>query len=661
MKKILLPLLSGCFLSCSETISSGTTDETMSGNKSAARVYNPDGTPAIGATVKVFQYGSTSLVLKTETDSSGHYSVAGLNGTYSILFKKDTLAAFQDSAFIFLDTNYIKSDTLKMQSKLSAQIGLQPGDNYQTVTVEVLGTDIFANVDAKGKFELLGLGEGKYRFRLSSTLPNYTTTYHSESVARNASINLKDTLWLIYTGIPTVKGLSASYDTLSGVMSISWKSADYPNFQEYLLYKQENTSKSLPTVPLAILADTIYKDTIYPLTKRFADTNSYSFQYRVKIRDKFDKEGSVYGFLRGNAYPPSLVKTYMTFNSLSKIDTLTRNDTIRIALKLENKTRRLKTLKWSVGKIDSAVKSVDLDSTTRFANDTLSYSWPSEGTFKVYATNRDNAGTSWVDSFQVYVIKDVPRINAQYDTLVLTNSEAKLHATAAYRFSKIAKWEWDIGNTGHFTQVSNGDTSIIVPDNEQSRYLCILKATNEDGWFALDTMTIQSQKIITISPNFNTFLSGKINVMGVSDTAISKIEVNIADRGWVTATGVKSWSVELDSRILYPLSSTTIRIRATQNGVILPETEIPVRLSNEDPLNGCWGRTPGDTYPQCFYPASCSSNWISDFANYWSRLPDGRLIIYGSRDNFTFVTNFSDYNTLNISKSNYADGTWIRQ
>lgn len=114
---------------------------------------------------------------------------------------------------------------------------------------------------------------------------------------------LSDTIKLIYTGIPVVIGLNAVFDTLNGVMIISWNSAGYSNLQNYLLYRQDDTTKIISQNIYAVLTDTIFYDTIYHGTDPIFDTSSYTYQYRVKIRNKIDNEGNTFGFVTGTAVP----------------------------------------------------------------------------------------------------------------------------------------------------------------------------------------------------------------------------------------------------------------------------------------------------------------------------------------------------------------------
>ena len=665
----LIPLfiIIGCSLNDQIT---GTVDETDTGIVAMAMLYKPDGTPADSATIKVFEIEGTTVAFETVTDSNGNFALAGLNGTYNIWAEKDSLVAFQDSVFIFPDTSYIESDTLGNPGSVTAKVGLEPGDDYQTVTVNVLGTHIHSNVDSDGWFTFSGMPEGEYNLRLSTTLPNYTTTFYPMNVVADSADTISDTLWLIYTGIPLVLNIEAEYDTLNGVMQILWDSVDYGNFQEYLVYRQPDTAKSLSTVPIGIVTENVFYDTIYTGDRQtgeyFLDTNTYTFQYRVKIRNKFDDEGKVYGYIRATAVPPKLVKTDIEFNLPSgQSDTLTINDTLRIGVSLENETRNLKSLSLAVADKDSIVKTLDLDSTKKVAVDTLKYVWAEEGTYTVYAINEDMGGSQWLDSIVVYVIEDLPTANAGTDTLVLTNTDINLHGSGSDGLGEIVKYEWAFGSTDTFYPTSTGDTTIKAPSSETDSYLCYLKVTDDDGKTDINSVEISAKKVFITAPTTNGTVSGVYKVYGTADPTLSEIQVKIAGNSWVKATGVDSWSADIETRLLYPTTSSTISIKAISASTTIFEEDLAVKISNPDPLIGCWsGKNKyGNTVDFCLYAGGGSTDgplgiaW--NFASGWRRNSATSVTVFKIQGNADVTVQFTDINTLIVSGDN--TGTYIRQ
>ena len=85
----------------------------------------------------------------------------------------------------------------------------------------------------------------------------------------------------------------------------------------------------------------------------------------------------------------------------------------------------------------------------------------------------------------------VPNVFAGNDTILSINDSTRLDPTASDLFGGIIEsWEWDVGNTGIFHSVFNGDTMIVLPSTPDSNYTCIVKVTDNDGNSDLDTTRI---------------------------------------------------------------------------------------------------------------------------------------------------------------------------
>jgi hypothetical protein len=276
-----------------------------------AMIYNPDNTPAIGATVRFFAAGDSSrtLVYHTTTDNGGRFSVKGLaKGVYNMLASKDTLVAFQDSILAFPDTVLINSDTLEKKGSVTGVVGLQPDHDPRTATVQVLGTDIYSNVDKYGFFTLFSMAKGAYDLRLVTTLPDYTPTYVRIHTVGQKKDTLPDTLRILYTGIPVVTGLASAYDTANGIVRLTWDSTTYRNFKEYLVYKDTIGSLQPSSQPIAITTNTYYND-VFQLDGTYA--------YRVAIRSNTLTVGMTFGQTIVTVYSPQHIKNIFPSDSMA--------------------------------------------------------------------------------------------------------------------------------------------------------------------------------------------------------------------------------------------------------------------------------------------------------------------------------------------------------
>lgn len=296
----------------------GTVDETDTGV--IARLYNPDGSPASGAKIKIFRINDTNKtpVLMSLSDKDGVYSLKGLSqGIYNFYAEKENLTAFQDSICALEDTILIEDDTLEIATSISAFVGLQPNHDPQTVTVEVIGTDLYSNVDENGFFTLNRMATGDFMLKLSSILDNYVPTYKAITIDAHTPDTLSDTLWLIYTGIPVVTGQHGSYDSVAGTAQLHWSPTSYKDFLQYLVYRDFADSIELTQKPLYATSDTFLVDTIFSNTP---DDHQFPIQsnatiglkYRVAIRNNSNETGQTYKQITVNAQSPSMLLKLLT-------------------------------------------------------------------------------------------------------------------------------------------------------------------------------------------------------------------------------------------------------------------------------------------------------------------------------------------------------------
>jgi hypothetical protein len=310
MKKSSVIILLMVFAACTNNKIAGTNDETVTGT--AAKIRYSNGSPVVGATVKLFDVGDTTRkpVAVSITNANGAYSFDKIpEGTYNIWALKDTLVAFQDSVLIYNNSNTIMEDTVLPQGSIAAIIGMQPNHDPRTAFVQIIGSERYTNVDSGGRFTLVGLTNGTYNIRITTSEPNYTSTFFSIRAHADTRDSLTDTLWLVYTGIPVVTGLSASYDTTNGIVHLSWKRTAYRNFQDYLIFRDPYDSIRLSANALASSADTFYTDTIFNRNFvwgdfSFNDTNNYKFKYRVCVESNSQDKGLTYKYLAVTAVSP---------------------------------------------------------------------------------------------------------------------------------------------------------------------------------------------------------------------------------------------------------------------------------------------------------------------------------------------------------------------
>jgi hypothetical protein len=491
-------IVAACFLQvirCSSPIA-GNGSQTPNGQVSAM-VHNPGGSPAKNACVRFYKHDcdprpghDSSAVDSTRTDTNGNYTDTLAAGAYNVIATGDSGWAYQDSVTATTGSP-VKPPacTLKTPGTIRGVVQLEQGGDSRTALLLFMGTRTFtAPDDSAGNFTTDSMAGGKYRVRVLTTLPDYQVLDTILTIIAGTQSVLPKPILLKYTGIPIPKGLSTTYDTVHGIVTVRWNSVTFQNLQGYIVYRNDTST----TVPQQIsgnsaITDTFYNDTIF---HNLLDTNNYVYAYRVKVQDKNANIGNKFSdSCEVTAASPTKVRTFITLKTLNTInDTASINDAVKIIASYHNQTRKNSRVSWYVEKDDSLVneKHVSLYA----GNDTLIRVWRTPGDNKVFVKIQDTAGTVWEDSIIVTIVLDAPVANAGNDTFTLINNTVRLHGNATQRFGTIVKWEWNIGNSG-FKQTLTGDTTITTPDSFISVYPCVLKVTDDDGNIGEDTVNLQ--------------------------------------------------------------------------------------------------------------------------------------------------------------------------
>jgi len=274
-------VLSALIAGCSDI--AGTTDETT---VKSAHVYTPQLAAAADIDVKVFDVGDTSRipVYSTSTDRSGKFSLQLTDGMYNVMFGDEYLAAFQDSVTIGGTFSTLHDDTLATTTTLLGTVIMDPSKNPRTATIQIMGTDRFANCSQAGTFIISGLAAGEYALRAASTEDQYTPTYLPFVIPAHTDTT-RITVDMIFTGIPTVRNLQVTYDTINGNVTLSWDSTTYYMAKEYLIYNSD--AAALSQMPFATTTGCNYSCTI-----SYYDTVPVT--YYVAIRSKTLETGPVF-------------------------------------------------------------------------------------------------------------------------------------------------------------------------------------------------------------------------------------------------------------------------------------------------------------------------------------------------------------------------------
>jgi len=487
---------------CTSNDVTGTIDETDTGI--AAMIYNPDLTPAAGVTVKIFTVDDTTKtpVFELLTDSTGRFATTELaNGRYNMYAANDSMVAFQDSITVSKGIITISTDTLETPRTLSGIIGLQPNHDPRTSTVQVVGTDIYSNVDEAGYFTLHNMAKGEFTLKLATTLENYTTTFKGITIRSASKDTIADTLWLIYTGIPVVEGVTATYDTLHGVVTLSWNATQYRDFQDYLIYRDYFDSLNLSTAPRYSTNSTIFQDTIFNTSLpagafSAADTNNYHFKYRVAIRNNSQEIGLSYKFTEVVAASPHKIKPAITasFYHLQKgltTDSGSVNDSILCKITVSNRNRQVTGIDIHDLQNDSLLLSKTFDPTNSY-QDSIILTWDATGEKKLLISVKDESGTVSKESTTFFVVQDNPKTHITTTHLTF-NSTTKIQAEVSDTYGEVVLCEWRFGDDPNYVRTTSvpPETTITTGDSLIEPLTCVLRVTDDDGNVSYDSTNLQ--------------------------------------------------------------------------------------------------------------------------------------------------------------------------
>jgi hypothetical protein len=481
-------------LSCSENKLTGTISDTDTGK--SALVYNPDLTPAVGASVAFYSCNDTIAVYKTVTDINGTYVVPSLSdGYYNIVASKDSLMSLQDSVVFTRNNKTVTSDTLGKTGSLTAIAALQVNHDPRTVVVHVLGTNVNSNVDDKGVFSLKQLARGTYSIVLKTSLPDYTPKYATIKIESAKNDTLKDTIYLTYTGIPVVTGLKATYDTTNGVVTLSWNKTNYRDFQDYVIYRDNYDAVSLSTLPVAARSDTVFTDTLFK-NGNVDNVETYHYKYRVAMRNNAVVTGATYKYVDIVVMPPRLLSativnsiyhTMMNFTT----DSASVNDTLLYKYKVETQYRAIRSIQWKNLETSSNIHTTIFDGLYKSNLDSFKLAWSDTGVKRVECIVIDAGGYCTVDTVKVLIVNDSPVLNVTTVTdTVFVYDTVPVKISGSDRFGIIKKWELLCGKSQEFRQISGKDTSLVIDDLQSEKYECIFKCTDDDGCVQYDTLVL---------------------------------------------------------------------------------------------------------------------------------------------------------------------------
>ena len=294
-------------------INSGTGSTTESGVVSG-RIFSTGNFPVRGAIVsllptdhvpspKLKKYAADPTAV---TDANGNYRIENVSaGVYNLSAGKDSLALFRSSLAVPTAGINAGDDTVRRVGTFVGRIELDNGDDPRTVLILFIGTNTLAVPgDTSGTFSINGLAQGEYRVRFLSTISKYLPLDTTLRIRAGQIDSATKPFQLVSTGIKTVLGLQAVWDSAAQVVNLHWLPGDSTKIAGYNIYRTA-TGSPFPSTPRNFTLIT---------TNTFQDFNlviDSGYSYAVKAVDKNGNVGQTFSatasIVAGAAY--ELIRT----------------------------------------------------------------------------------------------------------------------------------------------------------------------------------------------------------------------------------------------------------------------------------------------------------------------------------------------------------------
>lgn len=300
---------------CDRDTVAGTNNETHT----KGTFYQANGKPAVGARVRVYSASqqetdsTTPQVGQEYVDANGNVALKLKPGHYSLVADSGSISAFIDSIFSDGDKVAIPVDTLRPTGTITGYLRVQPMHSPSIAWVHLMRTNLYTKVDSTGFFRFSNVPAGSLDLVAVSHLPEYTPTHKLVRALPDSTVHV-DTIDLVYNGLPLVTGIAATYDTLSGVVTLTWHDTAYARKAGYVIYRQTGASSWASPPERGYTESSIYHDTVFGgfgATPSRYDSAEFDLTYWVgaKGTDQIT-QGPIWNKVSLHAKSPALAKRW---------------------------------------------------------------------------------------------------------------------------------------------------------------------------------------------------------------------------------------------------------------------------------------------------------------------------------------------------------------
>ncbi|HKP95783.1 MAG TPA: carboxypeptidase-like regulatory domain-containing protein, partial [Fibrobacteria bacterium] len=318
------------------------------------RLVDGAGQPRAGVSVKAFQVEKSPLGKAapksaaasdtTVTDARGDYNFDSLQGG-----RYNLIGEYNGGGLVVLipqieyqggaSERNLGTDTLRLPGRITGSIRLG-GKGREGVFCYLTGTSFLSLSDETGKFWFYGIPQGEYDLNLA--YPGLQTAKDTGILVKAGETTVLQPRELGYDTAfppPAPDSLRVAYDTLSGVVTLSWSRSQVADVDGYVVYRIDPLTSSPQRLNTALVRDTVFRDTLF---RGSGDTASLVAAYQVKSQDRTTNRSTVFSPLVSVVcIPPGQVRTSLKMAMRTATgDIAVMRDTLRFIATYANPIRR---------------------------------------------------------------------------------------------------------------------------------------------------------------------------------------------------------------------------------------------------------------------------------------------------------------------------------
>lgn len=539
----------------------------------------------------------TVCVESTLTDIHGRYSFDNIDsGTYSLkALSKSSGSMVYRQEISYLNAAQGKNlgvDTLKLPGQLKARFvngpthaGAHTSNQFvKDVFCYLRNTPYFEYSDSNGVFQHSLIFPGTYTLRCLPPKPfkaiDTVITTYSDSIVDLGDIRLRaDPAF----SPPTVKNVALSYDTLRGIVNLTWPPVDVSDLDGYVVYR--GLLNDAPVAVSNIIRDTVFSDSIGKTHDSLMDS---TLRYLIKAIDTSSNQSEHFSDASiTKIASPTLVTTTMRFDYM---DTVIQGEAKSVILAFTNPTRVNQKITWQTDNGTALLKEKEIHS--KQGLDTLVVKWDQVGVKQIKVVITDITGIPWADSFAITISPrpDVPDSWVVIDTsapcqgqttvagvidsmVYLISQKFQTRTFGIYTFNVISS-QWNhvsdipLSRQAVATTMHTGAIYVVggIPSSKPSSDKVDKYDLLADTWDTLPPITIENSYSKLISINNSLYLMGGLlsGLKPANDLTLFK-----DDSAWIRMTNM----TERRSNFAAADYQSNIYVFGGSNGITINQCE----------------------------------------------------------------------------------------